>query len=316
MDISLDTFPYAGTTTTCESLWMGVPVITLTGPCHAHNVGASLLTQLNYTCFITNTKEEYIKAAVDLANDLVRLQEVRKQLRPTMQKSYICDGKKFTNNLEIVYHKLWEKHVQEQLVDTLEIKGDILLVTDESPGSHQRKGKEKIKEERGGGERRQTNQQAPQRTTERKYGSTSGFFSCDSNPTSPSSSFATPSASYNSPPSFLPSYSPPNSYLHSPPSRHPSSHINPTTPPMPSSYLSPPQASGRDSGGASSNPIPIPQHQRSSTYPSSTSSYSRNPAGTLYPDSPSQPSSYPSTPFSSSPSAFSTPSPTGSSSYI
>ena len=56
MDISLDTFPYAGTTTTCESLWMGVPVVTLAGHCHAHNVGVSILSNVKLQSLVTTNR--------------------------------------------------------------------------------------------------------------------------------------------------------------------------------------------------------------------------------------------------------------------
>ena len=62
-NISLDPFPYAGTTTTCEALWMGVPCITLKGQCHAHNVGVSLLTTLGLEDWIAEDKEGYIRLA-------------------------------------------------------------------------------------------------------------------------------------------------------------------------------------------------------------------------------------------------------------
>ena len=73
MDIALDPFPYNGTTTTCEALWMGVPVITLRGHRHAGRVGASLLTQIGLTDLIANSIEEYVEIAVALAGNSGRL---------------------------------------------------------------------------------------------------------------------------------------------------------------------------------------------------------------------------------------------------
>ena len=60
LDISLDVFPYAGTTTTCETLWMGVPTVTLKGNCHACNVGVSLLTAIGCPEWIASNQEQYM----------------------------------------------------------------------------------------------------------------------------------------------------------------------------------------------------------------------------------------------------------------
>jgi protein O-GlcNAc transferase len=108
VDIGLDTFPYNGTTTTCEALWMGVPVITLAGNTHASRVGVSLLSNIGLTELIANTDEEYVKIAVSLAKDLKRLQSLRKRLRQTMAQSPLTDAKRFTANLEMCYRAMWD----------------------------------------------------------------------------------------------------------------------------------------------------------------------------------------------------------------
>jgi len=114
MDIGLDTHPYNGTTTTCEALWMGVPIITLSGDCHAHNVGASLLSQIGHPEWIAKTKEEYKEIAVSLAKDIDRLRNIRKDLKEQMRTSYLCNGPLFTENLEIVYRSLWHHYLDKQ----------------------------------------------------------------------------------------------------------------------------------------------------------------------------------------------------------
>jgi len=111
MDISLDSWPYSGTTTTCESLYMGVPVISLKGDCHAHNVGLSLLNQVGLTDWIANREEDYVQIAIRESSNLERLQGIRSRLRSNMLESYLCDGTAFTKNLEQTYQKLWEKFV-------------------------------------------------------------------------------------------------------------------------------------------------------------------------------------------------------------
>lgn len=108
IDIALDTFPYNGTTTTCDALWMGVPVITLAGNTHASRVGISLLSNVGLPDLIANTSDEYALMAVNLTKDLRRLQSLRERLRGMMKDSSLCDAKRFTGNLEWRYRQMWE----------------------------------------------------------------------------------------------------------------------------------------------------------------------------------------------------------------
>jgi protein O-GlcNAc transferase len=108
VDIGLDTFPYNGTTTTCEALWMGVPVITLAGITHVARVGTSLLSNIGLHELIAKNHEEYVKIAVNLANDITKLRSLRGNLRTMMIHSPLTDAKRFTLNLEKCYRKMWE----------------------------------------------------------------------------------------------------------------------------------------------------------------------------------------------------------------
>jgi protein O-GlcNAc transferase len=107
VDIALDPFPYNGTTTTCEALWMGVPVVTLRGDRHAGRVSASLLTQVGVTELITGSVEAYVTTAVALAADPARLTDLRRSLRPRMAASSLCDAAGFARKVEEAYRTMW-----------------------------------------------------------------------------------------------------------------------------------------------------------------------------------------------------------------
>ena len=104
IDIGLDSYPYNGTTTTCEALWMGVPVVTQSGEVHASRVGASLLLRLGLDDLVAETAEDYVSKAVSLASNPDKMAGLRLSLRQRMREK-ICDGKRFTASLEDVYRQ-------------------------------------------------------------------------------------------------------------------------------------------------------------------------------------------------------------------
>jgi predicted O-linked N-acetylglucosamine transferase (SPINDLY family) len=108
IDIALDTFPYNGTTTTCEALWMGVPVIALCGDHHAARVSTSLLTAANRNEWIAYTVEEYVDKAVKLALDTKSLKSKRSMQRDFIRNSPLLDNKTFVASLENEYKKIWK----------------------------------------------------------------------------------------------------------------------------------------------------------------------------------------------------------------
>jgi protein O-GlcNAc transferase len=107
VDISLDTFPYNGATTTCESLWMGVPVVTLAGDRHAARVGASMLSRVGLERLVADRPQDYIEAATRLAADLPALARLRADLRGRLAASPLCDGPRFTSELEAAFRTMW-----------------------------------------------------------------------------------------------------------------------------------------------------------------------------------------------------------------
>lgn len=109
VDIALDTWPYNGSTTTCEALWMGVPVVTLAGDSYVGRMSASLLTQVGLSELIAQTEDEYVDCAVRLAGDFARLQRLRGDLRDVMRLSPLCDGPGYTRALEASYREMWRR---------------------------------------------------------------------------------------------------------------------------------------------------------------------------------------------------------------
>ena len=91
VDVALDTFPYHGTTTTCEALWMGVPVVTLSGDRHAARVGTSLLTAVGHPEWIAGDWADYTRIATQLAGNATRLASIRASLRIELQHSPLLD---------------------------------------------------------------------------------------------------------------------------------------------------------------------------------------------------------------------------------
>jgi len=107
VDLCLDTYPYNGTTTTCDTLIMGVPVVTLAGSRHVSRVTASHLSALDLHELVAHNDAHYIDIAVRVASDLSLLHEVRQGLRERMQQSALMDYQGFTHQLETKYHEIW-----------------------------------------------------------------------------------------------------------------------------------------------------------------------------------------------------------------
>jgi predicted O-linked N-acetylglucosamine transferase (SPINDLY family) len=112
MDVSLDTFPYNGTTTTCEALWMGVPVVTMAGRVHAGRVGVSLLHAIGMEQWVAHTPEEYVKLAARLARDTPRRAALRISLRSTVAASGLCDRARLAREVEAAYRQMWHAWCQ------------------------------------------------------------------------------------------------------------------------------------------------------------------------------------------------------------
>jgi predicted O-linked N-acetylglucosamine transferase (SPINDLY family) len=112
VDIALDTFPCNGFTTTCEALWMGVPVISQAGQCHASRIGLSILNTVGLDFLAAFTPEEYVAKAIALAANLQALAQLRSSLRPLMKDSPLCDAKRFTRKVEAAYRKMWHRWIE------------------------------------------------------------------------------------------------------------------------------------------------------------------------------------------------------------
>ncbi|HSY17601.1 MAG TPA: tetratricopeptide repeat protein [Candidatus Acidoferrales bacterium] len=109
VDIGLDPFPYNGTTTTCDALWMGVPVVTLAGRTHVARVGLSLVSHLGFPEWGVETADAYVAKCRELAGDLAGLAQVRSGLREQMRQSPLCDAVRFIGHLESAYGWMWER---------------------------------------------------------------------------------------------------------------------------------------------------------------------------------------------------------------
>ena len=111
IDIALDPFPYNGTTTSCEALWMGVPVVTMLGDRHSGRVGASILTHTGLEELIAENPKSYVEIAIRLSKNTEKLAALRTVLRNQMMDSPLCDINTFARNVENAYIHMWNKYV-------------------------------------------------------------------------------------------------------------------------------------------------------------------------------------------------------------
>jgi predicted O-linked N-acetylglucosamine transferase (SPINDLY family) len=107
VDVALDPFPFSGSATTCEALWMGVPVVSCPGETFASRHSLSHLSNVGFTETIARDRLEYVELAVGLAEDLPRLAAIRARLREQMAASPLCDGPRFARNLLALLRGPW-----------------------------------------------------------------------------------------------------------------------------------------------------------------------------------------------------------------
>ncbi len=107
IDIGLDTLPYNGHSTSLDSYWMGVPVVTLVGQTVVGRGGLSQLTNLGLSELAANTADDFVRTAHELAGDLPRLEILRGSLRQRMKQSPLMDAVGFTRGIEAAYRDMW-----------------------------------------------------------------------------------------------------------------------------------------------------------------------------------------------------------------
>jgi len=114
IDIALDTFPFCGGTTTCDALWMGVPVVSLIGQTTVSRGGLTILTNAGLAELAASTIEDYAKIAKDLAGDLPRLAAMRAGLRQRMLQSPLMDAPRFAHDIEAAFRDMWRRWCDAQ----------------------------------------------------------------------------------------------------------------------------------------------------------------------------------------------------------
>src|SRR5258708_7729696 len=117
VDIALDNYPYNGVTTTCESLYVGVPVVSLYGRNGVSRSGLSLLGTLGLGELAASTPEQYVEIAVALGGDLSRLEQLRASLRARFEQSSLRDEKRFTAKFEELLRAAWQHSIPPSAAD-------------------------------------------------------------------------------------------------------------------------------------------------------------------------------------------------------
>jgi protein O-GlcNAc transferase len=108
IDIALDPFPYGGGATTCDALWMGVPLVSLSGQTAVSRAGCSILSSVMLAELIAHGPDDYVTIATELAHDQQRLAELRASLRDRMRQSVLCDAPRFARSIEAAFRTMWQ----------------------------------------------------------------------------------------------------------------------------------------------------------------------------------------------------------------
>lgn len=117
IDIALDPFPYNGTTTTCEALWRGIPVVTLRGNTSVSRSGHALLNAVGLDACCAGDEDAYVRIAVELARDTARLQSLKSGLRARMASSPLRDESGFVHEIEEAYRGMWREWCARKEID-------------------------------------------------------------------------------------------------------------------------------------------------------------------------------------------------------
>jgi predicted O-linked N-acetylglucosamine transferase (SPINDLY family) len=114
VDVALDPFPYGGGTTTCDALWMGVPVVSLAGRTAVSRSGSSILSNIGLERFVTRSENEYLERAATLIRDQQMLTQLRRGLRERLESSPIMNARQFTRDLEAAFRDMWRSWCNSQ----------------------------------------------------------------------------------------------------------------------------------------------------------------------------------------------------------
>jgi predicted O-linked N-acetylglucosamine transferase (SPINDLY family) len=109
IDVALDPFPYTGGTTTCDALWMGVPVISLAGRTAVSRSGSTLLSNAGLQDLVATSEAQYVDLAAELLRDESRLSTLRRSLRPQLESSPIMDAPRFAHGMDAAFRDMWRR---------------------------------------------------------------------------------------------------------------------------------------------------------------------------------------------------------------
>lgn len=112
IDIALDPFPYNGGTTSCDLLWMGVPLVTLPGEAEVSRLGLAFVSTIGHPEWAARDGDDYVRIATALAADIARLAQTRSAMRARVEASALMDGARFTRHLEHAFSEMWRLHVE------------------------------------------------------------------------------------------------------------------------------------------------------------------------------------------------------------